>query len=408
MKRIVIYVQDFIGIIRFKAVIAPTNYNRLRKSQNAAEAVKGLLQNRKVTLLTPQGRATKDQKQGCPQGSCSGPAPCNLVANEILNQVWPDNVHIQAFADDFVLVIEADTNKSLVEDTQSAITQFSFWCSENELAISTEKEIISYSAKCLVSKSNIRNEEETFFDSKAIPTLHIGSLSHHPNGSVTNYTRHPTPAHAITVPSQVYINLLPKNLFPPNITDIQSQDLETKAKGSSIHPSELLEPNQISLEDGEANIARKDIINIFTDGSKTEHGVGAAFCVLTNDIWAYQWSAKLNDNTVFQAELTALHEAVIYASHLPNHNASKIHVDNTACIMASSNSKNTNETARKIFKILLTNSRITVSWVKAHAGNIGNERAGQLAKDATHHGQPYSLIKLPKPHIKRPPPEEHA
>ncbi|GBN68706.1 hypothetical protein AVEN_233432-1 [Araneus ventricosus] len=33
-----------------------------------------LLQNRKVTLLISQGRATKDEKQGCPQGSCSGPA----------------------------------------------------------------------------------------------------------------------------------------------------------------------------------------------------------------------------------------------------------------------------------------------------------------------------------------------
>ncbi|GBL99501.1 hypothetical protein AVEN_68785-1 [Araneus ventricosus] len=41
-----------------------------------------------------------------------------------------------------------------------------------------------------------------------------------------------------------------------------------------------------------------------------------------------------------------------------------------------------------------------VSWVKAHAGNIGNERANQLVKDATQHGQHYSLIKLPKPHIK--------
>ncbi|GBN53387.1 hypothetical protein AVEN_212787-1, partial [Araneus ventricosus] len=119
-------------------------------------------------------------------------------------------------------------------------------------------------------------------------------------------------------------------------------------------------------------------------GSKTEHGVGAAFCVLTNDIWAYQWSAKLSDNnTVFQAELTALHEAVIYASHLPNHNTSNIHVDNRASIMASSNSKSTNETARKIFKILLSNPRIKVSWVKAHAGNIGKERADQLAKDNT-------------------------
>ncbi|GBN29056.1 hypothetical protein AVEN_248080-1 [Araneus ventricosus] len=68
--------------------------------------------------------------------------------------------------------------------------------------------------------------------------------------------------------------------------------------------------------------------------------------------------------------------------------------------MASSNSKSTNETARKIFKIPLSNPRIKVSLVKAHAGNIGNERADQLAKDATQHGQLYSHTKLPKPHIK--------
>ncbi|GBM78707.1 hypothetical protein AVEN_25767-1 [Araneus ventricosus] len=100
--------------------------------------------------------------------------------------------------------------------------------------------------------------------------------------------------------------------LPPNITDIGPQDLEMKATGLPIHPSEHLKTNQISLEDGEANIAQKDIINIFTNGSKTEDGVGSAFYVLTNDIWAYQWYAKLNDNnTVFQAELTVLHEAVI-------------------------------------------------------------------------------------------------
>ncbi|GBM36088.1 hypothetical protein AVEN_274036-1 [Araneus ventricosus] len=174
-----------------------------------------------------------------------------------------------------------------------------------------------------------------------------------------------------------------------------------KATGWSTHPSEYLKPNKISFEDGEVYIARKDIINIFTDGSNTEHGVGAAFCVLTNDIWAYQWSAKLNDNnTVFQAELTAFNEAVIYTSHLPNHNTSRIHVDNRANIMAASNSKSTNETGRNFFKILLSNPRIKVSRVKAHAGNIGNERADQLAKDATQQGQPYSHTKLPKPHIK--------
>ncbi|GBL74118.1 hypothetical protein AVEN_231014-1 [Araneus ventricosus] len=187
-----------------------------------------------------------------------------------------------------------------------------------------------------------------------------------------------TPTHTIEVRSQVYINLSPKNLSlpPPNIIDIQPQDLEINTSGWSIHPSEHLKPNRISLEDGQAIIARKGILNIFTDGSKTELGVGTAFCVLTNDIWAYQWSAKLNDNnTVFQAELTALHEAAIYTSYLPNNNTFKIHVDNRASIMASSISKSTNQTARQIFKILLTNPRIKVSWVKAHAGN---ERADQL------------------------------
>ncbi|GBN96675.1 hypothetical protein AVEN_56472-1 [Araneus ventricosus] len=55
---------------------------------------------------------------------------------------------------------------------------------------------------------------------------------------------------------------------------------------------------------------------------------------------------------------------------------------------------------RKNLKILLTNPTIKVSWIKADAGNIGTERADQLAKDATQHGQPNSLTKPPKPHIK--------
>ncbi|GBM72600.1 hypothetical protein AVEN_107150-1 [Araneus ventricosus] len=41
--------------------------------------------------------------------------------------------------------------------------------------------------------------------------------------------------------------------------------------------------------------------------------------------------------TVFQAELTAIHETLIYASHLPNHNTFKIHVDNRASINPDSN-----------------------------------------------------------------------
>ncbi|GBN26144.1 Putative protein in type-1 retrotransposable element R1DM [Araneus ventricosus] len=66
-------VKEAIDNLQHRAILksldasaCPVNINRLFHS---------LLQNRKMTLLTPQGRATKDKKQGCPQGSCSG-RPC--------------------------------------------------------------------------------------------------------------------------------------------------------------------------------------------------------------------------------------------------------------------------------------------------------------------------------------------
>ncbi|GBN22398.1 hypothetical protein AVEN_245390-1 [Araneus ventricosus] len=87
--------------------------------------------------------------------------------------------------------------------------------------------------------------------------------------------------------------------LPSNITDIKPHDLEMKTTGWSLNPSEHLQPNQISYEEGEENIAQKDIINIFPDGAKTGHGVGADFSVLTNDIWTHKWSAKLKTTTPY-------------------------------------------------------------------------------------------------------------
>ncbi|GBN24087.1 hypothetical protein AVEN_4044-1 [Araneus ventricosus] len=42
----------------------------------------------KVAINTSQGPATWNQQQGCPQGSCTGPAFWNLVADEVLQQDW--------------------------------------------------------------------------------------------------------------------------------------------------------------------------------------------------------------------------------------------------------------------------------------------------------------------------------
>ncbi|GBN80437.1 hypothetical protein AVEN_196684-1 [Araneus ventricosus] len=100
-----------------------------------------------------------------------------------------------------------------------------------------------------------------------------------------------------------------------NVSDIDPSEIDEKATGWSTHPSEHLSPTQISLDDG-GNINTG--LRIYTDGSKTERGVGAAFCVLTDVNITYRWSTRpYLRNTVFQAEILALLKAVEHAVSLP-------------------------------------------------------------------------------------------
>ncbi|GBO30987.1 hypothetical protein AVEN_17756-1 [Araneus ventricosus] len=60
-------------------------------------------------MQTEYGIATRGQKQSCTDVSCSGAALWNLTANEALSQQWPDNVYIQAYADDFIILLASNT-----------------------------------------------------------------------------------------------------------------------------------------------------------------------------------------------------------------------------------------------------------------------------------------------------------
>ncbi|GBO08763.1 Putative protein in type-1 retrotransposable element R1DM [Araneus ventricosus] len=245
---------------------------------NIVNIFKNLLQNRKVILNTCEGPAIRDQKQGCPQGSYSGPALWNLVANEILQENWPINTSIQAFADDFVLVSHAPTRVQLESQINESIAKFSTWTSKNQLQISAEKTNYLLISK-LVRGPTIRWQGERIKRAHAIKYLGI------------------------------YIDEKMNSLFrlrlslSTNASDIDPSEIEEKATGWSTHPSEHLSPTQISLDDG-GNINTG--LRIYTDGSKTERGVGAAFCVLTAVNITYRRSTRLSlRNTVFQAEILA-------------------------------------------------------------------------------------------------------
>ncbi|GBN18537.1 hypothetical protein AVEN_112500-1 [Araneus ventricosus] len=182
-----------------------------------------------------------------------------------------------------------------------------------------------------------------------------------------------------------------------NVSDINPSEIEEKATGWSAHPSEHLSPTQISLDDG-GNINTG--LRIYTDGSKTEKRVGAAFCVLTDVNITHRWSTRLSlRNTVFQAEILSLLKAVEHAVTLPTQHLT-ILVDNQASINSAANPKSHNSIARKIFKLLHSHPHIRVSWIKAHAGYIENEEADRLAKEAAEtENFPETPLELPKPFI---------
>ncbi|GBM49966.1 hypothetical protein AVEN_34933-1 [Araneus ventricosus] len=183
-----------------------------------------------------------------------------------------------------------------------------------------------------------------------------------------------------------------------DIPHLSSEVLEHRVPGWTTHPSKHLLPHQISFEDGGSNNVGT---RFYTAGSKSPNGVGAAFCMMQENNTTHPWSAQLTkDNTVFQAELLSLNEAIKYATTLKTNLLITIFVDNRANIQASSSSKTTNRTARENFEILLENPHIKVSWIKSHMSYFGNETADSLANAAAKSNDVQFDIKLLKCHTK--------
>ncbi|GBN70581.1 hypothetical protein AVEN_58892-1 [Araneus ventricosus] len=112
--------------------------------------------------------------------------------------------------------------------------------------------------------------------------------------------------------------------LPDTLTTLVPGKVEKGETGGAAHPAESPTEEQISLVDGGGITSG----TIYTDGSKTEKAVGAAFRVWSEQNIVYRWLAKLQDyNTVFQEELLALKHATDYATSLP-HQPVTILVDN--------------------------------------------------------------------------------
>ncbi|CAK1546358.1 unnamed protein product [Leptosia nina] len=128
-------------------------------------------------------------------------------------------------------------------------------------------------------------------------------------------------------------------------------------------------------------------IRIFTDGSKIEGKVGAAYVVIKNGKEITNKKLKLgNQCSVYQAELLAIIKALEALSHGTWEEEINILSDSLSSIKAitelNSNHQLVFQIKNKIRELQDQNIVVKLNWIKAHVGLIGNERADELAKEA--------------------------
>ncbi|GBM34237.1 hypothetical protein AVEN_60578-1 [Araneus ventricosus] len=140
---------------------------------------------------------------------------------------------------------------------------------------------------------------------------------------------------------------------------------------SLLHPAHKSIP--ISLEENWHTI--KTEFQIFTDGSKTDKGPASAFCVFRRGFIHYKWWAKLDKNSVFQAEMVALKETMRWLSQEPLAKCT-IHTDSQSSLKTLAALQPNSTIAREILNIWSTlKTEVVISWVYGHSGVSGNEVA---------------------------------
>ena len=156
-----------------------------------------------------------------------------------------------------------------------------------------------------------------------------------------------------------------------------------------------------SFEGGEDFLTFSDI-NVFTDGSKSEFGVGSAFRILMGDNIYRELSFTLPSySTVFQAEVHAISEAASNLLMLPSDLKIKFFVDSQAALRALC----ANEVTSKIVRSALTNLYELLNpkefvWIKSHSGNEHNDAVDTLAKEASLSRDPGEDISPSKKYVR--------
>ncbi|KAL0821383.1 hypothetical protein ABMA28_005969 [Loxostege sticticalis] len=167
-------------------------------------------------------------------------------------------------------------------------------------------------------------------------------------------------------------------------------DRETESRvgfAETPHPALHMDIIFERLED-QSLVDRHNVqeVRIFTDGSKIEGKVGAALSVWKGESEIRNQKFSLSAYcTVYQAELLAICKAT--GGILKGREKSYgLYSDSMAALETVVNHSSLHplavESRENLRKALIQGKDVSLFWIKAHAGLLGNERADDLAKEA--------------------------
>ncbi|XP_035224660.1 uncharacterized protein LOC118197273 [Stegodyphus dumicola] len=148
---------------------------------------------------------------------------------------------------------------------------------------------------------------------------------------------------------------------------------ETKLSSPLCHPAAFDLSRQINLQ----HILSTSAFEIYTDGSKMSMGTGSGLCIMQGSTILREWRRRLGlHNSIYQAELMAIKKAIALSYMFSTQTT--IYCDSMSSLMAISNPDIRYPLVRSIQISLLhlpPELRPILSWIPAHKGHVGNERA---------------------------------
>lgn len=122
------------------------------------------IQDRVVSLDFADSSASKTMSKGCIQGSACGPMLWNIILNDLLRLSLPHSAHIQAFADDVLLIVQGRSKEDVQATATTCLRAIHDWGVSVKLAFAPEKtQAISFTAKTKAA--------EVFMNGFKIPIL---------------------------------------------------------------------------------------------------------------------------------------------------------------------------------------------------------------------------------------------